>query len=213
MLTLYQFEGSPYCWKVRIALAEKGIPFHPVLPQSRETNPEFRRLTPVGKVPVLVLEDGTAVCESTIILQYLDERYPEIPLLPPHPADRARARMVEEIADQYLAPALRTMLLARLRFEAGQWHRRTDPSAAQETEGMRTAVPYLDHFNRMIQGREHFLHRFGMADIGLIPVLGRTGRVVNLPLAERWPALASWLERCLARPSVSTTAPPPMNVS
>jgi glutathione S-transferase len=212
MLTLYQFEGSPYSWKVRIALAEKGIPFQPVVPHNRETNLDFRRLTPIGKVPVLVTEDGTAVCESTIILEYLEERYPETPLLPPHPADRARARMVEEIADQYLAPALRTALLARLRFEAGQWHRRPDPSPSQEAEGLRAAVPYLDHFNRLVQGREYFLNRFGMADIGLIPVLGRSGRAVNLPLAERWPALSSWLERCLARPSVAGTAPPPMKI-
>jgi glutathione S-transferase len=212
MLTLYQFDGSPYSWKVRIVLAEKGIPYTPIVPQKRETDPVFRALTPIGKVPVLVLEDGTAVCESTIINEYLEERYPEVPLLPSHPSDRARARMVEEIADQYLAPALRLMLTARMRFEGGTWHRRPDPSASQEDEGMRAAVPYLDHFNRLLQGRDYFLQRFSLADVGLIPVLGRSGRALNLPLAQRWPALSAWLERCLARPSVVSTTPPPMKI-
>lgn len=212
MLTLYQFEGSPYSWKVRIALAEKGIPWKPIVPRNREADPDFRRLTPIGKVPVLVTEDGTAVCESTIILEYLDERYPDPPLLPGHPADRARARMVEEIADQYLAPALRTMLLSRLRFEGGVWHRRPDPNPAQEAEGFRAAAPYLDHLDRLARGREYFQNAFGYGDIGLIPVLGRSGRAVNLPLAERWPGLAAWLDRCLTRASVSSTAPPPMKI-
>ena len=212
MLTLYHFEGSPYSWKARIALAEKGLPFNAIVPQNRDTNPEFRRLTPVGKLPVLVTEEGTAIIESSIIMQYLDERYPEKPLLPANPAARAQARMVEEIADQYLAPALRLMLTARLRMEAGQWHRRPDPNPAQEDEGLRQAVPYLDHFNRLLQGREHFLNQFGYADIGLVPVMGRTGKAVDLRLAQRWPAIEAWLTRCLARPSVSTTAPPPMQI-
>jgi glutathione S-transferase len=210
MLTLYQFEGSPYCWKVRIVLAEKGIPFTAVIPQNREQNPAFRRLTPVGKVPVLVLEDGTAVYESTIINEYLEDRYPEHPLLPSSPAQRARARMVEETADQYLAPALRAMLLARARMEGGRWVRRPDPSEAQEAEGLRTAAPYLNHLDGLARGREYLLERFSLADVGLIPVLGRTGRAVGLPLAERWPALKAWLDRCLARPAVSSTAPPPL---
>ncbi|MGH9870747.1 MAG: glutathione S-transferase family protein [Candidatus Polarisedimenticolia bacterium] len=210
MLTLYQFEGSPYCWKVRIVLAEKGIPWAPIVPQNRDQNPEFRRLTAVGKVPVLVLEDGTSVYESTIINEYLEERYPENPLLPAGPALRARARMVEETADQYLGPALRSMLLARARMEGGRWVRRPDPSPSQEAEGLRAATPYLDHLNRLVQGREHFLDRFSLADVGLIPVLGRTGRAVGLPLSERWPGLDAWLTRCLARPSVSSTTPAPL---
>ncbi len=210
MLTLYQFEGSPYSWKVRIALTEKGLPFQAVTPQNRDANPEFRRLSPTGKVPVLVTEEGTAIVESTIINEYLDERYPERPLLPANPAARAQARMVEEIADQYLAPALRMMLLSRARMEAGRWHRRSDPSPAQEAEGLRTATPYLDHLDRLARGREYFQNVFGMADIGLIPVLGRTGRALELPLAARWSGLHAWLTRCLARPSVTKTAPPPL---
>src|SRR5678815_4931879 len=86
MLTLYQYESSPYCWKVRICLTEKKLEYTPVMPVDRENDPKFKSLTPVGKVPVLVLEDGTPIFESTIINEYLQDRYPQPPLLPNDPA-------------------------------------------------------------------------------------------------------------------------------
>ena len=99
MLTLYHFESSPWCWKVRVALAEKGLEYKPVIPKNRESDPVFRKLTPIGKVPILVLEDGTGIAESTVINEFLEERYPRPPLMPADPADRARVRMIEEIGD------------------------------------------------------------------------------------------------------------------
>src|SRR5262245_37413207 len=123
MLTLYHFEGSPWCWRVRIALAEKGLEYKPVIPQNRDTDPAFQKLTPIGKVPVLVLEDGTALFESTVINEFLEERYPRPPLMPADPADRARVRMLEDLGDSYLAPALRLMVTARHRYEKGTWVR------------------------------------------------------------------------------------------
>ncbi len=209
MLKLYHFHGSPWCWKARIALTEKGIEHEAIVPENRENNPEFRKLTPIGKVPVLVLEDGTSVYESTIINEYLEDRYPTPPLMPNDPADKARARMIEEIADAYLAPALRKVFLAQYRYEAGKiWRLPSIDTAAQE-QGMSEAAKYLDYLDREAEGQEYFLTQFSLADIGLVPPLTRTARFLDVPLQQKWPNLASWVDCVLGRPSVTSTAPPP----
>jgi len=212
MLTLYQFLTSPYCWKVRICLAEKKLEYKAVVPENRENDPKFKALTPVGKVPVLVLEDGTAIYESTIINEYLQDRYPQPQLLPNDPADRARARMFEDLGDLYLAPSLRLIFTARYRYEKGKVYRLPSVNAAQEAEGLKQSAVHLDYLDAALDGAEHFVTEFSLADIGLIPGLVRTGRLLNLPLKEKWPNIAAWVERVQARPSVTSTAPPPYEI-
>jgi len=212
MLTLYHFEGSPYCWKVRIALAEKNLPYKAIVPQNRDADPRFKSLTPVGKVPVLVLEDGTSVYESTVINEYLQDRYPRPMLLPNDPADRARARMLEDLGDAYLAPALRQMVTSRYRFEAGKVYRLKSANEEQEAEGLKTASRYLDYLDSAVEGQEYFVTEFSLGDIGLIPPLIRSARLLELPLREKWPNLAAWSERVMARPSVAESAPPPYQI-
>jgi RNA polymerase-associated protein len=94
MLTLYDAPRCPYCARARIVLAEKGVPYETVTVdlQNRparllEHNP------PHGRVPVLE-EDEWVLAESTVINEYLEERYPDPPLLPVDPAERAAARLV-----------------------------------------------------------------------------------------------------------------------
>lgn len=212
MLTLYQFHSSPYCWKVRICLAEKKLEYKSIVPENREADPKFKALTPVGKVPVLVLEDGTAIYESTIINEYLQDRYPQPPLLPNDPADKARARMFEDLADLYLVPALRLIFTARLRYDKGKIYRLPSVNAAQEAEGIKQSAVHLDYLESALDGAEYFVTEFSLADIGLIPALVRSSRLLHLPVQEKWPNLAAWTERMLARPSVSTTAPPPYEI-
>jgi len=212
MLTLYQFEGSPYCWKVRITLAEKKLEYKAVVPVNRDADPKFKLLTPLNKVPVLVLEDGTSLFESTIINEFLEERYPSPPLLPNDPADRARARIFEEIGDAYLAPALRSIFTARYRYEGGKVHRLKTIDRDQEAAGMKSSGHYLDYLNASLEGQEFFVTQFSLADIGLTPSLARTARFLELPLKDKWPNIAAWNDRILSRPSVTAAAPPPYTV-
>ena len=212
MLTLYQFEGSPYCWKVRMTLAEKKLEYKAVVPVNRDTDPKFKALTPIGKVPVLVLEDGTSLFESTIINEFLNDRYPSPPLLPNDPADRGRARIFEEIGDAYLGPALRLIFTARYRFEAGKIYRLKTLNREQEAEGTRIAGQYLDYLDGALEGQEYFVTQLSLADIGLVPYLTRTARFLELPIPAKWPNIAAWCDRMTARPSVSSTQPPPYQV-
>ncbi len=212
MPTLYHFEGSPWCWKVRIALAEKRIAYKAIVPVNRDKDPQFQKLTPVGKVPVLVLDDGVSLIESTVINEYLEEKHPHPALLPREPEARARCRMIEEVADAYLAPALRLTFTARYRYDAGKIYQLKTVNRDQEAEGLRIAGGYLDYLNSQAVAREYLCGQFSLADIGLIPPITRSARLLDLPMLQRWPNLAGWAERALSRPSVKATAPPPYQI-
>ncbi|MEJ8629182.1 glutathione S-transferase family protein [Sphingomonas sp. I4] len=105
-MILYDHPLSSYGQKVKIALREKGIAFACMLPEDFGTgrqDTDFAAANPRTEVPVLIVE-GRPIFDSTIILDYLDERWPETPLMPRDPMARARQREIEEIADsQYEA--------------------------------------------------------------------------------------------------------------
>ena len=92
MLTLYDAARCPYCARVRIALAEKGIEYETVEIDLRDRPAWLYEKNPLGKVPVIE-EDTFVLPESAVIMEYLEERYPEPALLPADPAARALARL------------------------------------------------------------------------------------------------------------------------
>src|SRR5271167_3772181 len=103
MIKLYDFLPCPFGQKVRIVLAEKGLTYDLVevdIAKGEHRHQDFFRLNPLGRVPVLVDED-TTVYDSTIINEYLEDEYPEPPLLPVvgSSALRSRARLLEDFAD------------------------------------------------------------------------------------------------------------------
>ena len=84
MIKLYDFKSSPNCQRVKIVLAEKNLPYDiaPIdLRAHEQKTPEYLKLNPYGKVPVLT-DDATVLYESLIINEYLDEKYPDPPLMP-----------------------------------------------------------------------------------------------------------------------------------
>ncbi|MEM1389045.1 MAG: maleylacetoacetate isomerase [Pseudomonadota bacterium] len=93
MLTLYTYWRSTTAYRVRIALELKGLAYRSVpvnLLEGAQRSAEYTALNPIGGVPTLVLEDGTALTQSMAILDYLDQVAPEAPLLPRDPVARAR---------------------------------------------------------------------------------------------------------------------------
>jgi glutathione S-transferase len=97
MIRFYYGSGSPFAWRVQLALEEKKLAYEPVLLSFQAGDlkkPDYLRISPHGKVPALV-DDGLALYESQAIVEYLEERYPERPLLPRDPAGRARVRIEE----------------------------------------------------------------------------------------------------------------------
>lgn len=105
-MKLYDAARCPYCARVRIALAEKGLDYERVDIDLSNRPDWIYELNATGRVPVL--DDGFILPESAVIMGYLDERYPEVPLLPADPAERAQANLLvhrfdDNLGDDYYA--------------------------------------------------------------------------------------------------------------
>ncbi|HLZ83669.1 MAG TPA: glutathione S-transferase family protein, partial [Caulobacteraceae bacterium] len=103
MVTVYEHPLSPYAQKVKIALREKGAPFDLALPGGLGAGGaagDFVRANPRAEVPVLI-DDDVEIFDSTIILEYIEDKWPTPSLLPATPAARARVRMIEEVMDTH----------------------------------------------------------------------------------------------------------------
>src|SRR3954454_17379168 len=101
MLKLYDSPECPFCQKTRIVLAEKDLTYETVpvdLKAGDQKRPEFLKLNPFGKVPV-VIDDEVIVYDSTIINEYLEDEYPHPQLMPADSGARARVRTLEDYAD------------------------------------------------------------------------------------------------------------------
>jgi glutathione S-transferase len=188
---------------VRIALAEKGIACEDVivdLPGGVHRAAAFRALNPFGQVPVL--EDGEVVIyESLAILEYLEERHPAPALLPADAAGRARARQMMQASGDYLAPPFKRWL-ARLFTPREQWDV-ADQQRAREEIGA-----HLDVLETVLGDRGHLAgEAFTLADVAYAPLVCEMGAVQLDDVLAARPAVAKWVERLRARPSVRDSGP------
>jgi glutathione S-transferase len=182
VITLYDAARCPYCARVRIVLAEKGIEVEVVEIDLQDRPAWVYEKNASGRVPVLE-EDGRPLPESAVIMEFLEERYPEPPLLPLDPADRAYVRLLifrdEALTDPYYA------------FRRGDDGGRDEFDAALRRLDLELAErPYLG-------GAE-----YGLADIAYVPWLLRARDMLGIDLAA-FPALADWLARLEERPPVA----------
>jgi glutathione S-transferase len=147
---------------------------------------DLLELNPYGKVPVLV--DGDAVVyESAIIDEYLEERYPEVPLMPKDPLARARIRIWIDYCN------------TRVQRAAGYiaHNYKVEESGAE----LRT---YLENLDRHMRGREYLADEYSLADITYIPFFVRRERY-HVSIGDDLPHLKAWTERLLERPIVRAT--------
>lgn len=182
MITLYDAPRCPYCARVRIVLAEKGVSYETVTIDLQDRPAWLYDLNPTGKVPVLD-EDGWILPESAVIDEYLDERYPEPPLWPDDPGERAAGRLLVLRFDDFSEPYYafrRGEAGARGRFEAE-----------------------LGRLDALLAGMTWLSGRgFGLADVAFLPWVLRARDLLGFSL-EPWAELAAWVERCAERPSVA----------
>ena len=182
MLKLVDAPRCPYCARARIALAEKGIAHEAVVIDLEDRPAWLYELNPTGRVPVLE-SDGWALPESAVINEFLEERYPEPPLLPVDPEARAAARLVIFRDDELTRPyyALR---------------RRQDGAE----ESFAAALADLDE----ALAETAFLtgEAFGLADIALVPWVIRARDMLGVSLAP-YPHVDGWLARLSERPSIA----------
>jgi len=227
---LYQFASCPFCSKVREGLALKGIPYRivEVNPRSKAGLPELPAGTP-RKVPVLVVGERV-VADSTAILHFLDEAYPEtLPFRPQAAALRALADEIEEWVDAQLIPALPTVIYGTLR-EAGKAAAqiaKTSEFGIGKGLGVQLAGPLIMHLvakrilkkngrrdahgwvNENLDQVERWLgdqpylcgDELTIADVAVAGALECVREFPIFASIERRPALRRWLERTSERKS------------
>jgi glutathione S-transferase len=210
MLKLYAFDRSPFGWKVRVALAEKKVPYEMIVPENKNEDPAFARLNPFRKTPVLVLEDGRTIYESTVINEYLEETHPQPPMLPKDPYERARVRMLEDTLDQYFYPAIRDLTNSQFDYQPPVLHRKTaDKVDHRLLEESRIKVhEHLQRLEAELKGRAWFGGEiFSLADAALIPVLTGNLKVLGILPDAKYAKIGDWATRVAARPSYKASAP------
>jgi glutathione S-transferase len=201
-LVLHGASASPFVRKVRVALIEKGIPYEqvPVVPfPPANSTPEFRRMSPLGKIPAL--SDGDfGISDSSVICAYLERTHPAPPLYPSDPQEYARALWFEEFADSRLLEAIGPIFFQRV-------VRKLIFKQEPDEELVRKALdeslpPALDYLEGQLDGGEWLAGgRFSIADIAVASMLQQL-RHAGAPVdAARWPRVAAWSERVLSRPS------------
>ena len=201
-LVLHGIAPSPFVRKVRVVLYEKGLPhaLRPVTPfPPANATPEFRRMSPLGKVPAL--SDGDfAISDSSVICAYLERSRPEIPVYPSEPKDFARALWLEEWADTKLAEATGALFFQRV--VRPRFFRQPSEEASVQTI-LRDALPPLLDYGEQQPGDAEWLvgDRFSIADIAVATMLQQLRYAGEAIDRTRWPKLAGFADRALARPS------------
>jgi glutathione S-transferase/RNA polymerase-associated protein len=195
MIKLYEHPLSPYAQKVKLSLYEKQIPFEAVLPNLFGGDADFASRSPRLEVPALV--DGEiSVFDSTIILEYLEDKFPRLPLLPVTPAERARVRMLEELCDTYYEAI--NWALAEIRY-----FRRATGDAAERLQerAMRQVAGVQAWLERQLGDRPHFNGKdFGWGDLAIFPFVAGSAGFGYLPPAGS--KLGGWFARVSERDSV-----------
>lgn len=242
MLKLYHASHSTCSQKVRMVLHEKGLAFDEVridLGKKEQLNPEYLALNPNGVVPTLV-DDGIPIIESSVICEYLDEKYPRNPLVPSDLVQRARMRAwthyIEEVAVAAIrVPSFNRAFLYRFKgqdeeqFEKQEigprpvrkelFQRMASPKGFSATEVDKSLGELAETCRRMDEavsrnGPWLMGEQFTLADILVMPSIDR---MADLGLSTIWdgkyPGVSGWYERLQARPAFRATYYPGSRVS
>lgn len=228
MLELYHSVNSVCAQKVRVALAEKGLEYreHLMTLRGDQFAPEYMQLNPNAVVPTLV-HDGQPLVESSVILYYLDEAFPEPPLMPQEPRRRAAVRMFNKLIDEYVhnsctiltfATAFRPwfaglsgeQIEARLAKSPSRQRTEYKRDVALHGLGSRYVGDAVTHHQKLLKMMDEALERgawlagerFSLAEAAVIPYILRLDL---LHLARMWddrPRINNWYARMRERPSV-----------
>jgi len=196
---------SPFVRKTRIALAEKGIAYDsdPVLPIG--VSEEYKKISPLGKIPCYTPKEGVNIPDSSVIIAYLERTQPNPPLYPSNNEDFARALFLEEYSDSALAAATGAVFFQRL--VGPRFMNQPTDEAAVKTAITETMPPLFAWLDAEIKGKEYFVGgKFSVADIAITSPfvnLLHAGETVESVAPGKFPNLAKYVTAMMARPTIA----------
>jgi len=201
MIKLYDFPLSTNARKVRIALIEKGLDFERIqidLGKKEQKNPDYLKIHPFGQVPALD-DEGFVVYDSTTINEYLEDEYPEPPLLPKDSEGRATARLMEDLRDNYFNPPFVEIFRETRSKPEGQ----QDLKLIERAKG--EIAKCFDRLEKELEGKQYLAGSFSLADIAYMPNFAALERF-NIPVDPKYKNVLAWIARLKARPSYAASA-------
>jgi glutathione S-transferase len=182
-----------------MALQEKRLPFEPIFFQQGKRPPGLEAVGPYAKSPTLIDGDNK-VWDSQIVLEYLEDRYPERPLLPADPAQRATVRMLAARVASELGSKLGTVAVETLY--------KPQKDEAKVGAATREFLAALEDWDRCVQGRSFLVgDALSLADITLFTVFPAMRNLVGVEIPTELPHLAAWFARMAKRPTAALLEP------
>ena len=197
MLKLYCFPRSGNSREVKLALAEKNIPFTQVNVHEKDFNkedPEFKKASPQGKVPAII-DDGVYMSEAYHINEYLDKKYPDPPLMPKDEASRAKIREWVALYDKRLVLKIGLLVIECLLKPKDQQKEETKIKLRGE---IHEAMKEVD---TLIAGKEYLFGDYSLADIAITPHIAALP-ILGTSIPSEFKNMTAWFGRIQARPSL-----------
>ncbi len=201
MIKIHGVHGSPFVRKVLVALDLKGIEFEQVPQMPFTKDDEYRKISPLGKIPCL--QDGDFVVpDSTVICEYLEDTYPDVPLYPADPEQRARARWFENYGANKVAE-----LAAGIFFQRFMRPFAFKQEPDEELVGRiidKDLPPVLDYLETEVPEEGFLFGEFTIADLGLVSPFFNAGYAGYEVDADKWPRVRAFIDRVKAVPAVDS---------
>jgi glutathione S-transferase len=215
MRLLYHLPLSPYARKVRLVLAEKRLPFELLVEKVWQRRPEYLEMNPAGTVPTMVEDNGRVIPDSNVICEYLDEAYPDTPLLGRSIVERVEVRrLVSWFDNKFAAEVMRNLLWEKTMKQA---LRQGAPEASALRAGYANIKHHLAYIGWLAENRKFLAGaNLSLADFSAAAFLSSLDFIGDVDWSLSPPA-KEWYARIKSRPSfrailadrVSGIAPPP----
>jgi glutathione S-transferase len=199
MRFLHHLPLSPFSRKVRVVLAEKRLPFELKLEKIWERRPEYLEMNPACTVPTLIEDNGLVIPDSAVICEYLDEAYPDTPLMGHTLAERVEVRrLVAWFDGKFAAEVTRNLLFQKfLKRMMGAGH----PDATALRAGYANIKPHLEYIGHLAETRKWLAgSAISLADFAAASHLSSLDFIGDLDWSISAPA-RDWYARIKSRPS------------
>jgi len=196
-ITLYNKAECPFCWKIRLALAELGLATQVIDHQDEQHLATWQALTPNKTVPVLVHND-IVIYESNVILEYLNDITNN--LLLKSPSDRVMPRLINQYSDSVVGKGLREVIFEKRGKVEHEW------DITRINSGVELFEIALAHLSTQLGDKEFFAGHYSFAECALTARFG-LAEAYGVEIPSRFANLKAWLLRMKSRPSYQQTAP------